>query len=600
MPLATLQIKPGFYTDVTEREVARVGYWQDGDKVRFKRGLPEKLKGWETRTSDAYAGAARTVIDWKDIEEAQYIAFGTNTKLYIYDGSSTYDITPFRSELTSQSITQATTDGSAVVTVTHTAHGAVTGDTVYFSNASGAIGGITLDGEYVLIKEDDNTYTVTHGSNASATTSGAVTIDIDYEINVGNAISFVGDGWGAGAWGAPGSGAPGSDGWDTARAGSAFLIHSQIWSLDTWGEDLIAANRDGTIYVWDTSGSVSNRATIISNAPSRVKGAFVSSENRQVVALGAHDGTSYDPLLVRWSDAEDYDTWTAALRNQAGSKRLDAGNEIICAVKARNEYLIFTDSHIFSMTYVGAPYVFDVRLIGENGGVCGPNAVKVYNSVVYWMSSSGFYYYDGAIKELPCTVFTYVFDNLTRTNMFEVYCARNREENELWWLYPHGSAYLNAYVIFNLSEQAWYYGTLDRTSLVMDSDVISYNYGFETNGMTIFEHETGVDDDGSAMTAYITTGDVEIDDGNLLPHVDKFIPDFKTLTGSVDFTATGKKYPESSETQTVSAITISPTTEHINPRIRCRQISFTITSDAVGDNWRMGMPRLNFRGHGRR
>lgn len=593
MALTDIPFKPGLYANDTDRGVGKQLYWKSADKVRFFNGLPQKIGGWR-QINSGIVGVPRTSIDWQRISTADiFVGIGTHLKLMVWSGGQVYDITPIR---LSGSLTNpfTTTNTSAVVSVDHVAHGNLVGDYVHFSGAT-AVGGITISGEYtVAAVTSDDVYTITHTSAATSSAGpGGSTVTYQYEIHVGEEDSAVGTGYGSGTYG--------SFTYGTPRSLTDFLYFARIWALDTWGEDMIACPRGGAVYVWDASVGLATRATVISQAPSTAKAILVSQEDRHLIALGAHSGSADNPLLIRWCDSEDYTVWTPAVSNTAGDKLLDQGNEIYCGIKVRGDHLIFTDSHIYALTFVGPPDTFATRPLGTNGGLAGPNAVKEFEGIAYWMGVKDFFFYDGSVQVLPCTVVDHVFDDFNDEQVFKIYAGINLEFREVWWLYPSAdSDECNRYVMYNITDKAWSFGTMARTVLIGDSDVMNGAYGMGTDGY-FYQHEFGTDADTAAMTATLQSGDVEVDPGgNQLAHISRLIPDFKVLTGSVNLTLTGKKYPQASETQTSGPHAITSSTKFINPRMRCRQISITVESIALSDNWRMGMPRVDLIPHGGR
>lgn len=588
-----LKILPGFYTLNTDR--GSRGRWREGQWVRFKDGLPEKIGGYQKASSSTFQGKARGVIDWVALDRTQYIGFGTHLKLYVYSDGTFYDITPVRASSTINTDPFSMTNLSAVVTVTDTAHGATDGDFVTFSGATAA-GGITINGEYQLTYIDADSYTITHSSAAtSTTTGGGAAVTATYQISIGVASSAAGSataGWGAGAWG--------SGTWGTARTLSSILYHARTWSLATWGEDMIACPRGGKVYVWDKSSGTGTRATLISQAPATVQYIFMSDQNRQIVALGAYDGSADAPMRVAWCDAEDYTVWTAADGNTAGAKRLEGGNELLCAVEAKLEAIIFSDAAAWAMTFDGPPYTFGFRELGSCGGLRGPNAAIQVNGRVYWMGSKDFYVYEGSINVLPCEVVDYIFNDIDPTNKHLVFAGANRDFNEVWWLYPsYGASECDSYVIYNTEERVWAFGTLARTAIVADSDVFAYAYAFGADGY-LYVHETGVDAENSALSAYIESWDAELGEGEYLMHVTGLIPDFARLSGSVDVVLKGRKYPNSSEQISTATLVVTPTTEFINPHLKCRQVALRLSVDAQGDDFRAGIQRLIAGPHGKK
>lgn len=589
MALQNLKLKPGVYEETTDRGVGLSGFWKDVDRVRFRNGFPEKIGGWLKQAGlDTFIGTARGVVDWQAISTfTKYIAFGTSKKLYVMTGGMIYDITPLREsgQLTNPF---TTTINSPTVGVADVGHGLSVGHYVNFNNAS-AVGGITVDGNYIVatVVDVDN-YTITHTSNATSTAGpGGGTVDYGYEIAPGVDDSVAGLGYGIGTYG--------SGTYGTAR--SVSQTQARTWSLDTWGEDLIACHVSGSIYVWDSSVGPATSATLIAAAPTNNLSAFVSTENRHLIALGAGS----DPLLVQWCHQEDYNTWTSTITNTAGDRRLDVGSKIITWAKIRGSHLIFTDAFVYSMQFAGPPYTFTFSPLGDSGGIRGPNAVHVYEGIAYWMGEKEFYVYDGAVQVLPCSVATKVFGDINSTQNAKVWGTIDRAFREVWWLYTSEDATENdRYVVYNIDEKTWYYGTMDRTILVGDSDIFELAYGFSPDGY-IYDHNYGVDDDVTAMSAYVETGDIELDpNGTFFQHLSKYVPDFQRLTGSVDVTFSGKRYPQDTATVTSGPHSITSTTKFVNPRMRVRQMSMKIQSSDLGDDWRSGIVRLDLLPHGKR
>lgn len=600
MALTDLPIKPGMYTDDTPRDVGKLGYWKSGDKVRFYDGLPMKLGGWTRGADDAtFLGVARGSCDWRTYRSEVFLAFGTQVKAYVWAGGTYYDITPIRATSVAGAVTFAASNGSTELVVTHNNHGALEGDFVIFSDATSLGGTVTaavLNDEYQITSiTSANVYTVTLAvaANASDTGNGGAAVVGEYQIHVGQENSIAGLGWGAGNYG--------ELTWGTPRTVTDFLAMARTWTLDQWGEDVILNPRQGGVYVWDSSAGTSYRAAVIAAAPATAKAILVSPEDRHLIALGAHDGSADNAMLIRWCDQENYTDWTPTVTNTAGSKQLDMGNEILVGAKVRGEHLIFTDSSMYAMAYVGPPDTFGFRTLGDHGGLVGPLAVHVFEGVAYWMGDRDFFMYDGVTKVIPCTVNSAVFDDLNRDQKVKVYCGVNREFREVWWLYPSAdSDACDSYAIYNIKDQTWAYGTLARSMLIGDSEVFKYAYGFGQDGY-IYTHESGTDDYDQAMTAYIESGGIEIDaGGNQFAHISKVIPDLKGASGTVNVTIKGKRYPQATEEQTSGPHAVTPTTQFINPRLRCRQIAVRWESSTLGAAWQLGTMRVDLIPHGGR
>ena len=381
--LKKIQLKPGVNRENT-RYTNESG-WYESDKVRFRQGTPEKIGGWQRFSSATFLGVCRSLFNWVTLGGQNLIGVGTNLKFYIERGGAYYDITPVRSSVT---LTDPfdTTSGSPTVLVTDVAHGGITGDFVTFSGAT-AVGGLDLNGEYEITVLTDDTYNITASSNASSTANGGGTVTADYQINIGNELAVPFSGWSAGGFGL-----------GTWGFGGTTTVEMRLWSQSNFGEDLIFAPRGGGMYYWDATGGVTTRAVNLSSlsgasdVPTVVNYIVVSDVNRFVLAFGCNDIGSavLDPMLIRWSDQEDAGMWSPAATNQAGSLRLSRGAEIISALQARQEILVWTDTSLYSLQYLGAPDVWGAQILGDNISIAGPNSMVYANSIAYWMGRDKF------------------------------------------------------------------------------------------------------------------------------------------------------------------------------------------------------------------
>jgi hypothetical protein len=617
MPLTKLQVAPGI--DKQNTEYGAEGRWVDSDNVRFRYGQPEKIGGWTKVTSDALLGATRAILTWSDLSSVNHAMYGTNKKLYAYSENSYADITPTRG---TGSITQfATTSGSTTVTVTDADHGALVGDHVTISSVSGAIGGLTqanLQNEFEIQTATDDTYTIVAPAAASSSATGA-TATATYEINSGPATSIYGYGWGAGTWS--------RSTWDTTREGltgaEGVLLQSTKWSLDNWGEDVLAQKFDGSIYYWDTSAGLSSNLasrTNVSNAPTKSRFMIVSGDDRHVICFGTETtiGTTstQDNMFIRWSDQESTSDWTPTATNTAGSQRLTSGNKINAAVRSRGAVLIWTDTALYQMQFIGPPFTFGFKQLGSNCGAVGINAAVDVSGISFWMGNDSFFRFDGAVKKIPCSVQDYVFDDINVNAIGDVFCATNTDFNEVMWFYPSSdSLQIDRHVTFNYAENLWYTGSLSRSTWAdrsvysnpyateFDSSdttaTISTIYGNKAGRTFVYAHEEGVNDAGSAMTAYIESGDIDIADGDNFMSISRFIPDFKNQVGEVDVTVKSRPYPATTQT-THGPFAIATTTTKQDTRIRGRQLALRVSSDAVDDKWRYGTLRFDGKPDGMR
>ena len=618
MPLQKVSLKPGINREGT-RYSTEGGYY-DGDKIRFRQGLPEKIGGWLRISETTFEGVARSLHNWVTLGDQNLIGVGTHLKFYIENVGNYNDITPLRSTVT-LSNPFTTTAGSAVVTVTDANGGYKNGDYVTFSNVS-TVGGLDLNGEFnvsLTAVSAANTYTITADSAASSSaTGGGASVSAAYQINVGNAFSTPITGWGAGTWG------QGSWGF-----GVSSTTEVRFWSQSNFGEDLILGHRGGELFYWDATNGVETRAVLVSSragasdVPVVQNLILVSDISRFVFCFGTNEigSTTLDPTLLRWSDQENAENWTPSATNQAGSLRLSRGTEIVAASQARQEVLVFTDSSLYSLQYVGAPAVWTANVVGENISISSQNAVGYANGVAYWMGKDKFYKYDGRTSPLKCDVRRYVFNDFNTEQYSQVFSGTNESFHEVWWFYCSSSATnIDKYVIYNYLEDIWYYGTLARTAW-LDSGLRD-NPLAATYDNNLVDHESGIDDNqGSstaAITAYVESSEFDLDDGHKFMHVNRIIPDVSfdgsTATSPV-VTMTLKPLRNSGSgihstpslggvnNATVTRTASSPVevfTDQINVRVRGRQLSMRIESSAEGVTWQLGAPRLDMRPDGRR
>ncbi len=620
MPLSKLQIAPGI--DKQNTEYGAEGRWVDSDNVRFRYGLPEKIGGWEKVTSDALVGATRAILSYSALNGVKYAIYGTNKKLYAYSEGNYADITPTRSTGTGNITQFATTNGSTTVTVTDSSHGALIGDFVTIASVGGAVNGISaanLQGEFeILTVPDGNTYTIEAKAAASSTGNASVTANATYQLNTGAAVSLFGYGWGAGTWS--------TSTWNTTRegltGGEGVLLQSAKWALDNWGEDVLALQFNGGLFYWDTSDGLTSLATTteVSGAPTKSRFMIVSGDDRHVICLGTEttigQTATQDNMFIRWSDQESTNDWTPTATNTAGSFRLTDGNQIQTATRSRGAVMIWTDTALYAMQFIGAPLTFGFKQIGSNCGAVGINAAVDVSGNSFWMSNDSFFIYDGAVKKLPCTVQDYVFDDINKNAQQDVFCAANSNYNEVMWFYASANSdQIDRMVTYNYAENLWYVGTLARTSWsdygvypvpyatqfksTDTTATISTITGLKAGRTFVFLHETGTEDDGSAMANHIESGDIDIADGDNFMSVSRFIPDFKNLTGTADVTLKTRPYPSGNQT-THGSFDVTTSTTKVNTRIRGRQVAVRISSDAIGDKWRYGTMRLDIRPDGMR
>ena len=626
MTLIKVQVAPG--VDKQSTEYGAEGRWTNTDNVRFRYGLPEKIGGWAKVTSDALVGAARGIITWFSLDGDQYAITGTNKKLYVYQNGSWYDITPIRS--TGASITDFTTTASSTtVKVTDAAHGAIEGDFVTISSVSGAANGIAaanLEGEFeIQVVEDTNNYNII--AKSAATTGGAasVTGTAEYQINTNPATSILGYGWGAGPYG----GVSGGPGWGKSRASLAapnsVQLDSGKWSLDNWGEDILAQQLNGGLYYWDTSASSTTvqRAvsSTVSNAPTSSRFMIVSGTDRQVICCGTETtigtATTRDDMFIRWCDQENVNDWTPTATNTAGTQRLTDGSKLIAAERSRGAVLLWTDTALYQMQLIGAPFTFGFSQLGSACGACGLHATVESNGRAFWMGTDSFFMFDGSVQKIPCSIEDFVFKDIDPASQKDTFAALNSEFNEVTWFYAsNGSSVIDRAATFNYAEKVWYNGTLSRSSWA-DKGVYQYPYATEYNatdstatistitGLTdgrSFMHaqENGNNADGTAMSSEIKSGEFVIPQaGERLMSIKRFIPDFKNLAGTVNVELDFKLYPTSS-TVTNGPFSVTTSTTKVDTRARGRQGAIKITSSAIDTAWRYGTYRADVQQDGLR
>jgi hypothetical protein len=622
MALTKLALKPGVNRENT-RYASESG-WYVCDKVRFRQGTPESIGGWVRISASTYQGVCRALWNWITLDGSNLMAVGTNLKYYIENGGAYYDITPIRTTTTGTA-TFAATNGSSVLTVTDTAHGCLVGDFVTYTLAvslGGVITATVLNQEYQIVSVPTvNTYTinVTTVANASDTGNGGALTVAAYQLNVGPEFQIPLVGWGAGGWG--------SGFWGI---GGGATISLRIWSQNNFGEDLIFGSRGGAIYYWDTTSGLTTRGVPVtglvgaSDVPIVQNFILVSDISRFVFAFGCNEIGSavQDPLLVRWSDQESVVDWTPAPTNQSGSLRFSHGSAIQTVVQTRQEVLVFTDTALYSMQYVGAPIVWSATLLGDNLSCIGPNAVSLASGVTYWMGVDKFYKYDGTVQTLKCDLRQHVFSNINLQQAQQVFSGTNEGFNEIWWFYcSANSTTVDLYVVFNYTENIWYYGEMARTAWIdvgTRSNPVAATY---LNNLV--SHEVGVDNGETAtpvaINSYIESAEWDPEDGHKFSFIYRMLPDitFRSSTGGSNPQVTmtiipmknsgsGFNNPQSvggSSNATVVRTAIVPIEEFTGQvfiRVRGRQFIFKVEANQLGTGWQLGSPRVDLRPDGLR
>jgi hypothetical protein len=633
MPLQKTLFKPGVNRENTRYTTE--GGWYDCDKIRFRQGNPEKIGGWTRFNPNTFLGVCRSLWNWITLGGSNLVGVGTNLKFYVSQAGAYYDITPLESGapvvLNGPFAAVTTAPFSSTITVTDNAHGRITDDFVTFANVTspGGLGGniteAVLEQEYQITVTSANTYTFTAKdpttglpvlSNASDTGNGGAAVQAYYQINTGPATQVPLIGWGAGGWG--------TGVWGT---GTSDPVPLRLWNQYNYGEDLLYGPRGAGLYYWDSSVGTGTRGfniTTVGDADTpTVQNYFtVSDVSRFVIVFGTNDYGSaiLDPMLIRWSDQENYTVWTPAATNQAGSVRLSHGSEIITAVQTRQETVVFTDSAVYSLQYLGPPIVWGVQLLGDNISIVGPNAAMVASGAIYWMGVDKFYKYDGRVQTLNCDLRRYVFNDFNPDQNLQVFAGTNEGFNEIWWFYcSANSTTVDKYVVYNYLENTWYYGTLARTAW-LDSGLLDFPIA-ATYINNLVQHEDGIDDNSTAtptaIESYISSSEFDIGDGHNFGFVWRILPDLtfsnSTLSSTnqqpqVNMTLYGLYNSGSGSVDNASQAVVKGTTYviteeftgQIYTRVRGRQMIFKIGSTQLGTTWQLGAPRIDIRQDGRR
>ena len=609
MTLTKIQLNPGIQKQTSSLGVSN-GYI-DCDNVRFRYGLPEKIGGWQKTTDNKLIGVARDAHHWVALDGTRLAALGTDKKLYIYANSILYDITPTRQTNSSVSNIFTTTNGSANVTVNITGHGANAGDIVTFSGTTG-LSGTSFTAEQfdrsfeIKSITSANAFVIEQDATESTGTATTGTATAVFDIGIAPAFSTFGYGWGTSTWN--------TETWGTARSTSSVTLDGRDWSLDNFGELLIATALNGSTFQWSpTTDGLTGKASLVTNAPTTSKFSLVSTPDRHLILFGTEKtigtGSSQDPLLLRFSSQEDINTYQPAAENTAGSLRIQDGSTIVGADKARGQILVWTDTSLHGLQFIGPPFTFGLNQLGRNCGLLGQHSAVVVRDVAYWMGQNAFFVFDGTVKKLPCTVDDFVFENLDLTQSDQIFAGVNTEFAEIIWFYVTNpdndpAPQVNRCVIYNYLEQSWSIGTLNRTSWV-DRGVFQFPLATEylpnttanttptvvglSNGASnYYQQEFGTDNDGVAMQSFIQTGDFTIDQNGEDPmRISRFVPDFRDQSGDLTVTFSFKNYPYGN-VLSQTALTVATTDTKKDMRGRGRQANFRIESNTAGGNFKVG------------
>ena len=618
--LVKMDFQPGIRRESTQ--YAETNSWYDTNNVRFRAGKPENIGGYETKVSASFNGSGRDLITWTDNDQFKRAMFGTAQMLYEHSGDEIFDVTPVSS---SASLTNAfsVAVSTNVVTVSATAHGRQTGDFVFFTSTATIGGNILLGtGTYQVNVNNANTFNVSVATTASAAQSSSGNGHIHYLLNTGVSNAATGLGYGSASYQATVC-ASDTRAWNQPTSIGASDFSSEItqWSLDNWGEDIVANRRKGSIYYWDTDASTTPlRATKVSGStnstPTTVDSIIVSPNDRHLVALGSNEfGTTasptgtYNPLTVRWSNQEDYTNWVPSISSTSGEVILADGTKIVGAKRSRNAINIWTDNALWSMTFVGPPFVFQFSQLGTNCGLISQHSGVDYDGRAVWMGYDNFYVFDGQVRSLDCTVRRFIFDRLNMDQKDKIFCGINSEFKEVIWLYPStNSSECDSYVVWSPDENYWSYGdsifTTFADKTVFGNTITTGLQGTNPASNKLFNNEVQglYTADGVAMSSFIESADFDIDSGNEVMFLNRVIPDFDLSDGSLTFSIKTKDFPESSTSREKPnpPHTVTNSTAKIDMRARGRQGRVRVSCNAAGTSWKWGSIRLAIQPDGRR
>lgn len=578
MPNIPLEIPPGVVK--TDSPNAAKGRYTDADKVRFVKGKPQKWRGWQKLLAASFVGFGRGMMSWANAGGSQNIGLGTHIRLYAIQGGDTLtNITPIQDSGSLGASPFATVDTTTTVTVTDTAHVRVVGDFVTFASAS-VFNGIDMNGEFnVATLVDANTYTIEHTSTANNTGSGGGTPTYSYELNIGTQSTIIGLGWGAGTWG--------SGFWGTPRTAGGVTLELRSWSLAEHGNDLLANPNDGGLYRWIEG--TDDQAVIVTNAPTSARAMFVTGE-RFVTMLG-----TTSPMTMDWADRDDITDWTPTSTNTANTRTLASGSKLICGTELQDTTnIIWTDTSVYEHQFTGSDFVYDTRLRGTECGLIGQMAFTIVRGTVYWLSGHHFHMYSGSVQLIPNQedIRQWVFENMDMTHITKTWAGYNPHDDTVIFGYvTEGNIEPDSYVELSLHDYSWSIGTLDRTIMSafrpQDASVVMAG----TDGF-VWEHEVGTDDDSSAINAHITFGLYSIRQGGDVTDIMGFIPDCEKQTGDLSIELVTQDRPQSTSNKDSQTLTMAAGDEIGDARLSGRHFTFTVRSNVVGGDFRLGIPAL--------
>ena len=635
--LVPLNFNPGINRERTRYSTK--GHWYDANRVRFRDGQPENIRGWAKKLSTKFAGIARAVTSWASLSGDTYAAFGTNQLLYLFNGGAFYDVTPIYSAIGATGLTGhtfAVSSGSNKITVNTVSLSpsfsglSITQDTqvIVSTGNTTSIANINLQQQFrtsVIISggsPSENRFRLISDTTANATTSVITTnASFTFLLPAGSQVQTEGLGYGTYLWNVSRTSLGAGLGYGTpAPTGTGFTVLPRNWTFTNWGEDLIATPRGGKIYTWVENNGKSTRAIFLNdvslvsvpNTPTENTLVIGSPGTQRLLACGTMQVASsvFDPMLIRWcsdTDTGGYNQWIAAESNTAGSLRLGDGSEIRGATLSRNQVLVWTDNALHGVNATGGTFVFTSQQLGTNCGLVGLHAAVEADGIAFWMSQKNFFMYDGTLRVLDCTVKEYIFDNLNTQYYDKVYAGFNKEFTEVTWLYvSNSSTECDRYLSYNPVENWWAYGEAKWTSWedkkLFDTILTTGNdsYFYDNEPADVY---TG---DGAAITSYIESGEFDLDAGanaNNMVFVDRIMPDVQLpLGGEIDLTLNFKRYPLSASESSKGPFSIGSTTGKVSTRGRGRIAYIKVERGTAKANteWKLGKLHVDMMADGPR
>ena len=605
-----LNFLPGFHRESTK--YSEEGKWYDGNRVRFREGKPENIRGYQKFSNDVISGIPRDLITWADNDTRKYNAFGTNTQLYVTQNDIRYDVTPITTAVSVANNFDTTLGSTNVRVSVGFSHGRTTDDRVIFEGVD-TFSGTSVNGLRVITSvSGTGVFYVSAANSATSTASnvGGTNGTISFLLKNQESDAIQGLGYGAGVYNAGAVSITGVRAWNEEATSSNITFQSAQWTLDTFGEDLLAQRRGGGLYVVDIDASVVPVRAVATSAP--IGNTFtVSPNDRHIVCYGTQTSAqdTISPMYIRWSDQNNYNEWTPSATNTAGDVFLTEGSRIVGVHRSRNAINIWTDRAMYVQEFVGTPFIFRFTQTGSNCGLIAPHAAQDVDGVSYWMGDNNFYMYDGRVQTMECPIRRHLFDSFNMTNKDKVYAGINSEFKEIIWLYPlEGSSEPNGYIIYNYQEQTWVYGKLFEDGIVTtfaDRNVfdstLTTGYVSAADNVYLFDNEpSGVyTGDDQPLSSFLESSTFDLEEGKQLMFADKIIPDYSFSTGeNIEFYITTRDYPAGQDVEKGPFI-IDQNTNKVNFRARGRQATVKVSATNSGF-WRWGSLRIAMQPDGER